>query len=74
MLAQEKAQKYLKVRIYIFLLTLILFFSYKSFSKELAEEAYIWLKDFISINTVNPPGNEINAVNFYKDIVITKNR
>jgi len=73
LLAQEKAQKYLKVKINIILATIILFFSYKSFSQELSEEAYEWLKDFISINTVNPPGNEINAVNFYRDIFIKEN-
>ncbi len=65
-------QKYLKVRIYIFII-IFLFYSYKSYSNELSEEAYNWLKDFISVNTVNPPGNEINAVNFYKNIFIKEN-
>ena len=73
MLVKEKAQKYLKTRINIFLIILILFFSYKSFSQDLSDEAYEWLKSFISVNTVNPPGNEINAVNFYKNIFIKEN-
>ena len=47
--------------------------SSKSFTNELADEAVDWLKDYISINTVNPPGNEINAVNFYKDIFMNEN-
>tara|TARA_Y100001936_G_scaffold253149_1_gene316077 strand:+ start:10987 stop:12372 length:1386 start_codon:yes stop_codon:yes gene_type:complete len=65
--------KYLKVNIYIFIFFIILSYSYKSFSTELSEEAYNWLKEFISIDTVNPPGNEINAVNFYKNIFIKEN-
>tara|TARA_Y100001970_G_C14247425_1_gene869319 strand:+ start:602 stop:1975 length:1374 start_codon:yes stop_codon:yes gene_type:complete len=63
----------LKVNIYIFIFFIILSYSYKSFSTELSEEAYNWLKEFISIDTVNPPGNEINAVNFYKNIFIKEN-
>tara|TARA_B100000676_G_C18078789_1_gene849604 strand:+ start:1212 stop:2597 length:1386 start_codon:yes stop_codon:yes gene_type:complete len=65
--------KYLKVNIYIYIFFIILSYSYKSFSTELSEEAYNWLKEFISIDTVNPPGNEINAVNFYKNIFIKEN-
>ena len=34
----------------------------------LNDKAYEWLKEYIAIDTVNPPGNEINAVNFYKKI------
>ncbi|PPR16491.1 MAG: putative succinyl-diaminopimelate desuccinylase [Alphaproteobacteria bacterium MarineAlpha9_Bin3] len=63
----------MKVNIYIFIFFIILSYSYKSFSTELSEEAYNWLKEFISIDTVNPPGNEINAVNFYKNIFIKEN-
>jgi acetylornithine deacetylase/succinyl-diaminopimelate desuccinylase-like protein len=29
------------------------------------DEAYAWLKDFIAVDTVNPVGNEANAVAFY---------
>ncbi len=63
----------MKVNIYIYIFFIILSYSYKSFSTELSEEAYNWLKEFISIDTVNPPGNEINAVNFYKNIFIKEN-
>ena len=33
-----------------------------------SNEAYEWLKSYVNINTVNPPGNEIKAVNFFKNI------
>ena len=26
------------------------------------------LKDFVAVDTINPPGNEINAVRFYAEI------
>ena len=30
------------------------------------------LSSYVGVDTVNPPGNEINAVNFYKKIFIKK--
>lgn len=34
----------------------------------LEEQAVRWLQEFIRIDTVNPPGNEYRAVDFYADI------
>ena len=66
-------QKYLKVKPYICFLTIILLYTHNSFANNINDEAYQWLKKYITIDTVNPPGNEINAVNFYKEIFIKEN-
>ena len=70
---QEKVQKSLKAKSYIFILVILFFFNNNAVASSLSEEAYEWLKKYISIDTVNPPGNEINAVNFYKKIFTKEN-
>lgn len=37
-------------------------------AQSLDEEAVTWLQEFIQIDTVNPPGNETRAVEFYRRI------
>ena len=37
-------------------------------AQSLDEEAVAWLQEFIQIDTVNPPGNETRAVEFYRRI------
>ena len=39
-----------------------------SFSNQIEEEAFQFLREFVGINTVNPPGNESRAVSFYASI------
>ena len=34
----------------------------------LEDESVSWLQDFIRIDTINPPGNESRAVDFYAEI------
>ena len=70
---QEKVQKSLKAKSYVFILVILFFFNNNAVASSLSEEAYEWLKKYISIDTVNPPGNEINAVNFYKEIFTKEN-
>ena len=70
---KEKVLKSLKCRIAkIIKLSIILLFSWNNYSLanniNMEEEAYNWLKSFIEIDTINPPGNEIRAVEFYKNI------
>ncbi|MEQ8955601.1 MAG: M20/M25/M40 family metallo-hydrolase [Gammaproteobacteria bacterium] len=57
-----------KLRI-IFLLVLLLL-SPRGFAQaqSLEDEAVRWLQDFIRIDTINPPGNEYRAVDFYARI------
>ena len=58
-------------KIFITALTLILlnlYFLSNSFSDLIEEEAFYLLKEYIKINTVNPPGNESRAVDFYARI------
>jgi acetylornithine deacetylase/succinyl-diaminopimelate desuccinylase-like protein len=38
-------------------------------SQSLADEAVAWLQEFIRIDTINPPGNESRAVDFYSRIL-----
>jgi acetylornithine deacetylase/succinyl-diaminopimelate desuccinylase-like protein len=38
-------------------------------AQTLADEAVNWLQQFIRIDTINPPGNESRAVDFYGDIL-----
>lgn len=38
------------------------------YAKDPASEAVQWLQDFIQVDTVNPPGNESRAVDFYAQI------
>ena len=37
-------------------------------SQTIEDEAVQWLQDFIRVDTFNPPGNEIRAVEFYAEI------
>jgi len=37
-------------------------------AESMEDQAVIWLKEFIKIDTINPPGNESRAVEFYKKI------
>ena len=58
-------------KFFITVLTLILlnlYFLSNSFSDLMEEEAFHLLKEYIKINTVNPPGNESRAVDFYARI------
>ncbi|MBF87760.1 MAG: hypothetical protein CMJ14_07140, partial [Pelagibacterales bacterium] len=74
MLAKEKALKFLKTKMFLsikiikIILFLISLYPISSFANNLQmeEQAYKWLKTYIEIDTTNPPGNEIKAVNFYK--------
>ena len=66
-------QKSLKTKSYIFILIILFLFNNHAVANSLSDEAYEWLKEYISIDTVNPPGNEINAVNFYIDILTKEN-
>ena len=62
----------MKINLSVFFVILF-FITHNSFSDSINEEAYKWLKEYIAVDTVNPPGNEINAVNFYKKIFIKEN-
>ena len=53
-------------RIGFALLTLI--WGNSSFSQTLEDEAVNWLQNFIRVDTINPPGNESRAVDFYAEI------
>ena len=76
MLVKEKALKFLKTKMFLsikiikIILFLISLYPISSFANNLQmeEQAYKWLKTYIEIDTTNPPGNEIKAVNFYKNI------
>ena len=52
--------------------TTLLFLSFLIISninaQSMEDQAVIWLKEFIKIDTINPPGNESRAVEFYKKI------
>ena len=38
-------------------------------AQSLEDEAFAWLQDYIRIDTINPPGNESRAVEFYAQIL-----
>lgn len=44
------------------------FFANVASAQDIEEEAITWLRDFIQIDTINPPGNESRAVDFYAKI------
>lgn len=53
-----------------FICTLIaLFISTPTLSQSLEDEAFEWLREYIQIDTINPPGNESRAVEFYARIL-----
>ena len=66
----EKVLKSLKINFFSATLLVIYLWSFQAIANKLSmeEEAYSWLKTFIEVKTVNPPGNEFRAVNFYKKI------
>ena len=55
------------ITVFISILFKLCFLSH-SFSDSIEEEAFSLLKEYIKINTVNPPGNEFRAVDFYARI------
>ena len=59
-------------RLFISIILNLYFFSY-SFAASIEEEALNLLKQYIKINTVNPPGNESRAVDFYARIFEKEN-
>jgi hypothetical protein len=36
--------------------------------QSIEDEAVTWLQEFIQVDTINPPGNEFRAVDFYSKI------
>lgn len=47
---------------------LLLIFSSQINAQSIEDEAVAWLSEFIQVDTVNPPGNESRAVDFYAEI------
>jgi acetylornithine deacetylase/succinyl-diaminopimelate desuccinylase-like protein len=47
---------------------LLLIFSSQTNAQTLEDEAVAWLQEFIQVDTINPPGNEFRAVDFYAKI------
>ena len=50
------------------LASLLILFSNAVTAQSIEDEAVAWLQDFIRVDTVNPPGNETRAVEFYREI------
>ena len=50
------------------LASLLILFSSAVTAQSIEDEAVAWLQDFIRVDTVNPPGNETRAVEFYREI------
>lgn len=46
----------------------LILFSSAVAAQSIEDEAVAWLQDFIRVDTVNPPGNETRAVEFYREI------
>ena len=55
-----------------FILPLLIAFSFESIlaskAQTLDDEAVSWLQEYLQVDTVNPPGNESRAVDFYAKI------
>ncbi len=55
-----------------FILPLLIVFSFESILASkvitLDDEAVLWLQKYLQVDTVNPPGNESRAVDFYSKI------
>jgi len=49
--------------------TIIGLIALPAFSESIEDEALSWLQDYIRVDTINPPGNEIRAVSFIADIL-----
>ena len=62
--------KNLKILNYSFLFIIIFFLKINIIYSEenIENESLEWLTSYLKINTVNPPGNESRAVNFYASI------
>lgn len=54
---------------YIPLLAALLALARPAHTQTIEDEALIWLRDFIQIDTTNPPGNEARAVDFIASIL-----
>jgi acetylornithine deacetylase/succinyl-diaminopimelate desuccinylase-like protein len=50
------------------ILILVFSFALPVHAQSLQEEAFNWLKSYIEVDTINPPGNESRAVDFYSKI------
>jgi acetylornithine deacetylase/succinyl-diaminopimelate desuccinylase-like protein len=57
----------MKARVTTSLLALML--ALPAFAQSLEDEAFGWLREYITIDTINPPGNESRAVEFYARIL-----
>ena len=44
-------------------------FAVPASAETIEEEATTWLQEYLQVNTINPPGNETNAVNFFAKIL-----
>lgn len=53
---------------YLSTLLILLVFSSAIHAQDIEDEAVQWLQEFIQIDTINPPGNEYRAVDFYAKI------
>ncbi|MFK7830248.1 MAG: M20/M25/M40 family metallo-hydrolase [Congregibacter sp.] len=47
----------------------LLFFQQVALAQSIGDEAVAWLQQFLRIDTINPPGNESRAVDFYSKIL-----
>ena len=56
------------MRIKVLTTLFLSFLTCHSFAQTLEDEAVGWLQNFIRIDTINPPGNEYRAVDFYARI------
>ena len=50
----------------------LILFSSAVAAQSIEDEAVAWLQDFIRVDTVNPPGNETRAVEFYPRYLMQK--
>lgn len=54
---------------FCFTLLFVCSISLSSHAQSIDEEAVAWLQEFIRVDTINPPGNESRAVDFYAEIL-----
>jgi len=54
---------------FVFALALSLSLSASAVAQSPEEEAYAWLREYIQVDTINPPGNESRAVEFISAIL-----
>jgi acetylornithine deacetylase/succinyl-diaminopimelate desuccinylase-like protein len=48
---------------------ILLFITLPAFAQPIEDEALNWLQEFIRIDTINPPGNEARAVDFFAAVL-----